>query len=344
MTDDLPVHREKPPYIMYDMIKDIPKGIRKTLSEMEKVDYSFLSDNIFFTGNGTAFHAATIGAQILDSSPSNWHSIQAYEIQHYRKPNGTLVAFSHTGKTKSTVDAVKKYKNSVVTVGVSHFKGTPLILESDHGIVIDSPDLSLCNTKAFFDNAFASLQIASTYGGIESGSRGLLEIVEKSVRSSENEVRDMAEELQNIRDIFVLGSGPNLIAARETAQKLKEATHLHAEGIELEEFNHGCTSVIDDHSLVVIINSREDMERTSQIVRACRFTQTRTLVVNGDGDQSIAVEEPENQYYFPFSYMVQMYYLAYFMALNMGINPDYLRFEDKRYLDFDNVVFPPGAH
>ncbi len=344
MTDDLPEHREKPPFVMYDMIKDIPAGIRKTLSQMRKTNFDFLSKDLFLTGNGTAFHAATIGAQILDSTPLKWASIQAYEIQHYRTPKGALVAFSHTGKTKSTVDAVRKYKDEVITVGVSHYKGTPLLTESDYGILIDSPDLSLCNTKAFFDNAFSSLEIACNYADIDSDSTELLKTVEENVRSGEKEIREIADKLQDIKDIFVLGSGPNLIAARETAQKLKEATHLHAEGIELEEFNHGCTSVIDEHSLVIIIDSKEDRERASQISRACHYTQTKTLMVNGEGNYSFHIDEPEKPSYFPFSYMVQMYYLAYFLALTHGINPDYLRFEDKRYMDFDSVIFPPGAH
>jgi Glucosamine 6-phosphate synthetase, contains amidotransferase and phosphosugar isomerase domains len=79
-------------------------------------------------------------------------------------------------------------------------------------------------------------------------------------------------------------------------------------------------------------------------VKACRYTGTKTAVINGQGDSSYTVPEKVDPYIQPILNMVPVYYLAYYMALQYGVNPDYLRFEDKRYLDYDNVVFPPGAH
>lgn len=345
MTDDLPEVRSGHPYLMYEMLKDTPNGIRNTLEILKKENYDFLSDKLFITGNGTAYHSSTLGAQVLWESNKHWCSIQSYELEHYHKVSGTLIGFSHTGKTKSTVDSINTVGRDVRKVGVSHYRDSPLIHASDHGIVIgNSPDLSLCNTKAFFDNAFASLEISSVYGNLGIDTTDFMNMITKSISDTENPVRDAVDALKKPRDIFVLGAGPSLIAAREAAQKLKEATHLHAEGIELEEFNHGCTSVIDEDSLVVIINSGEVNQRTKDIVSACKTVDTQTVVINGNGDQTLNIEEPSNSYLYPIASMVPLYYLAYFMALKLGINPDYLRFEDQRYLDYDNIVFPPGAH
>lgn len=345
MTDELPEIRSGHPYLMYDMLKDTPAGIRKTLDIMEKSDFSYLTDRLYFTGNGTAYHSSTLGAQILWDSPKQWGSIQSYELEHYHKISGTLAGFSHTGKTKSTVDAMKSVGKDVTTVGVSHYPDTPIVKASNHGIVIgNSPDRSLCNTKAFFDNAFAAIEISKVFGNIDINARDFLTMVEHGIRDLEKPVKEAVQAMPKPRDIFVLGAGPSLIAAREAAQKFKESTHLHAEGIELEEFNHGCTSVIDDQTLVVIINSPEVKQRTEDIVNACRTVGTKTLVLNGGGDYTIGLEEPGNRYLYPVAAMVPLYYTAYYLALKLGINPDYLRFEDQRYLDYDNVVFPPGAH
>lgn len=345
MTDDLPEIRKGHPYLMYEMLKNTPAGIRKTIEIMKGVDYAFLTDTLCFTGNGTAYHSSTLGAQILWDSRKDWKSIQAYELEHYHHVRGTLIGFSHTGKTKSTIDAVNSVGSDVKTVGISHYPGTPIIKASGYGIVIgDSPDMSLCNTKAFFDNAFAALEIAKAFGEIAVDTGAFASLIEEEIRKQDTPVSKAIEMLPTPRDIFVLGAGPSYIAAREAAQKIKESTHLHAEGIELEEFNHGCTSVIDDRTLVIIINSPEVNKRTTEIVRACKTVGTKTLVINGTGDQSIDVQLPENQYLYPIAAMVSLYYVAYYLALKTGINPDYLRFEDKRYLDYDNIVFPPGAH
>ncbi len=345
MTDDLPEIRSRHPYLMYEMLQDTPAGIRSTLEIMKKEDYSFLGDSLYFTGNGTAYHSSTLGAQVLWDSGKPWKSIQSYELEHYYRASGTLVGFSHTGKTKSTVDAMKRTGKDVFRVGVSHYAGTPLLESSDHQIVIgNSPDKSLCNTKAFFDNAFASLEISNAYGDLGIDSSDFMNTITKAINTLDKPVNEVAVNLRKPGDIFVLGAGPSLIAAREAAQKLKESTHLHAEGIELEEFNHGCTSVIDERSLVVIINSKEVNERTKDIVKACKTVDTQTLVINGEGDYSLEVEEQSNNYLNPILAMVPLYYLAYYLAIKLGVNPDYLRFEDKRYLDYDNIVFPPGAH
>lgn len=345
MTDDLPEVRSGHPYLMYDMLKATPLGIRKTIEIMQKADYSFLGDQLVFTGNGTAYHAATLGAQILWDSNKPWKSIQAFELEHYFRPRGTLVGFSHTGKTKSTVDAIKAAGAGMVTVGVSHYPDSPLLNATTHKLLIgDSPDLSLCNTKAFFDNSFAALSIAAEFGDIDPGLENFAGKIGRAITEMEKPVSEAVSTLGDLRDIFVLGAGPSVIAAREAAQKIKEATHLHAEGIELEEFNHGCTSVIDESSLLVIVNSPEVNQRTSDIVKACREVGTRTLVLNGEGDSSVYFDAPENRYLYPVLSMVPLYYTAYFLALKMKVNPDYLRFEDRRYLDYDNIVFPPGAH
>lgn len=345
MTDDLPEVRSRHPYLMYEMLKDTPAGMKKTLEILKKEDFDFLSDKLFITGNGTAYHSSTLGAQVLWNSGMHWRSIQSYELEHYYKPSGTLIGFSHTGKTKSTVDSLKIAGNDVKKVGISHYANTPLFHASNHQILIgNSPDLSLCNTKAFFDNAFASLEISNVYGDLSIDTNGFMEQVSRSIINMERPVKEAVDELRKPKDIFVLGAGPSLIAAREAAQKLKESTHLHAEGIELEEFNHGCTSVIDDKSLVIIINSKEVNSRTSDIVNACKTVGTQTMVINGNGDQTIELEETQDPYLFPIAAMVPLYYTAYYLALKLGVNPDYLRFEDKRYLEYDNIVFPPGAH
>lgn len=345
MTDKLPEIRKKHPFLMYDMIKDTPEGVRKTIETMEKVNYSFLSERLYLTGNGTAYHAATLGAQILWDTNRKWRSIQAFELEHYHKISGTLVGFSHTGKTKSTIDAIKSVGRDVETVGISHEGNTPIIVASKQGIVIgNSPDKSLCNTKAFFDNSFAALEIAKRFGRIDLDSVQLLSQVESGIRQLEKPVAEDVERMVSINDVFVLGAGPNFISAREAAQKIRESTHLHAEGIELEEFNHGCTAVIDDSTLVVLINTPEVNKRVEDIVNACGKVGTKTFTINGPGDFSVELEYPENRYLYPILVMVPMYYLAYYLALKLGINPDYLRFEEKRYLDYDNVVFPPGAH
>jgi len=300
MTDDLPAQRSGHPYIMYDMLKDSYNGIMSTIKTMNKVDMSAFKIPLTVTGNGTALHSGIAGSQILAKMGLNWTSIQAYELEHFGKVGGTVIGISHTGKTKSTVDAMAKASHQATTFGISHFANTPLLKNSSSGIVIgNSPDMSLCNTKAFFDNAFAMLAMSKQLGHLSLDLEDLALKFSSVLEKADNPMKQMAESIGKVQNIFVLGAGPNLVAAREGAQKIKESTHVHAEGIELEEFNHGCTSVIDDRTLVIIVNSKEDQQRTDDIVKACRFTGTMTAVINGEGQFSHYVPEMVDPYIQP---------------------------------------------
>lgn len=345
MTDELPEIRKSHPYVMYDMMKDIPNGIKATRKIMENFDYSYLSAPLYLTGNGTAFHSAAIGGQILRKSKKIWHAIQSFELENYYEPLGVVIGLSHTGKTKSTVDSLVHSRKYATTVAVTHYPNTPLTKSADYSVVIgNSPDLSLCNTKAFFDNAAAILEIAKNYGGLKIDLDPAYDGVVSAVSNLDDAAKSIAMELIDVERVFVLGAGPNYFVAREAAQKIKESNHMHAEGIELEEFNHGCTAVVDDRTLIIIIATSKVMRRVEDIVRASKTVGAPTFVINGEGDYSIYTDGPEDEFLSPVVNMVPLYYLAYHMAVSRGKNPDYLRFEDKKYLDFDSIIFPPGAH
>ncbi len=345
LTDDLPELRTKHPFVMYDMLKDIPAGIRATINIAESQDLPLDKPPYYFTGNGTAFHSAIAGAQSISNHDDRIKFVQAYELEKFWKPSGTIIAYSHTGKTKSTVDAVRRHRGLNMTIGVSHFPHSPLLENTLHQVVIgNSPDASLCNTKAFFDNAFHAMYLASRIMSRNVDMRAISGAIISAGDGMDQSARSLADKLRDIGSIYVLGAGPDIVFARETAQKLREATHLRSEGIELEEFNHGCTAVMDEGTLLIIANNRTVNGRVSDIVRASREVGSRTLVLNGDGDYSFNFETFNDGITDTLLNVLAIYYFAYHLAVKIGVNPDLLRFEDSRYRRYDDVIFPPGAH
>ena len=346
MTDTVPEKRVKHPYFMYDMMRETPDSLNITKKTMENLDYSFLLNRpLLFTGNGTAYHAAQIGTGFLYKSDLKYSFVQSFELLNYYMPvHGTVVGISNSGKTKSTIDSLVYQKKFAYIAGITHYHGTPMEHISDKSIVIDSDDKSLCNTKSFFDNAIAAMYIGSQYSHLPVDINAVMGAVKDLIVSMDSKIRKLAHELAHVNRIFVLGAGPEEPVAREAAQKIKEATHIHAEGIELEEFIHGCTSLIDEKSLVIIINSRTVENRSMDIVKACKVVGTKTLTINGEGDYHVDVADLGDEYLNALLNMVPLYYLAYYLAVENNINPDLLRFDEENYRKFDDIVFPPGAH
>jgi glutamine---fructose-6-phosphate transaminase (isomerizing) len=50
------------------------------------------------------------------------------------------------------------------------------------------------------------------------------------------------------------------------------------------------------------------------------------------------------EYLSPFLTIVPLYYMAYFLAVGRGNNPDCLRYLEPRYWGARGVIFPPGSH
>ncbi len=342
MTDELPEIRKSHPYIMYDMLKETPKALRTTLENVGNLNLEFKKRGVTVTGNGTSYHSGVLGFQFINRYEHAWNSYMGYELEKYFEPYPNIVALSHTGKTFSTLEAIRRHSDSNV-IGITHYSDSPLAKESNIPVVINEKDRSLCNTKAFFDNVLASAIIAKKYAGEDYDFKGFIQIMEKTLEKADREMKSVVNEIDGIKNIFVLGAGNNFIAARETAQKLKEATHIHSEGIELEEYNHGCTSVTDNGTLLIIISGHSDRQRTEQIVAGIHHVKAKALTINGAGDFEI-YPDTRNDFEFPIQAIAYTYYFAYHMAEKLNINPDILRFDEKEYYDFDMAVFPPGHH
>ena len=342
MTDELPEIHNHHPYLMYKMIKETPNALRKTLTAVDNVDISFKRGCLTVTGNGTSFHAGMLGFQGIEGQNSKWNGIQSYELEKYRDPFPNILAISHTGKTHSTIQSILKNPESN-SIGITHDKDSPMAEAVDIPIIIPEKDTSLCNTKAFFDNVLASAIVSRKFSAESYNFNGLVNTVSDSLSEADGIMKSIVEELPDIHNIFVLGAGNNYYAARESAQKLKEATHIHSEGIEMEEYNHGCTSVTDKSTLILIISNGEDKERVKQISDGIRYVNATSVVIGGEGDFSVEVDY-KNNFELPIQAMAYTYLLAYYMAVKMHINPDILRLDEKSYYDFDMAIFPPGHH
>ncbi|MGP6220813.1 SIS domain-containing protein [Caldiplasma sukawensis] len=342
MTDELPEIRKGHPYIMYEMLKDSENAIEKAYNDVKKVEVSYENGNLTITGNGTSYHAGYIGS-LFNGGKRKVQRIQSYELNNYSKPEKNIIAISHTGKTKTTVDTFRIF-NDRLRIGITHDKSSPLYKEADIPIFINDKDLSLCNTKAFFDNVVSTAYLMSLYDEPEDKIENYKNRLKNELRKGEDFAKKAVDEIEDeIKNIFVLGAGNNYISARETAQKIKEATHIHAEGIELEEYNHGCTSTTDKNTLIIIIGNEIDRKRSASIIKGIRRVGASSITINGEGDINVDMDT-NYPWEVPILSMPYMYYTAYYLALKVGVNPDILRLDEKEYYDFDMDIFPPGEH
>ncbi|PSN92562.1 hypothetical protein B9Q03_00650 [Candidatus Marsarchaeota G2 archaeon OSP_D] len=347
------------PFFMYDMIRGIPTSFKKVVEKMRAYPEISPKEHIYFTGSGTSFYAAWMGSQILNGL-YGYHLIESNELVWYTPiVNGSItIGVSHSGITKSTVDALAKAKGrGSFTVGVTHHADQPISSFSDVTLIVgDGPDLSRCHTKTYTDSAAAVLILAlgllrgrgHVDKELESEFSGHLagKMVE-ALQESEAEAIRAAGDLTTVKRVFILGSGFNVVTAREAALKIKESSYISAEGISLEEFLHGPWVTLDSDSLVVSVASRDaSIDRHTVALRAAKRLGAKTMAISDEHlDVDYLFHIPRTSIILsPFLTIIPLYFFAYYLSVRKGNNPDYLRYLEPAYWEARNIIFPPGTH
>ena len=92
------------------------------------------------------------------------------------------------------------------------------------------PEIGVAATKSFTAQLILLYKIVQKLGenitiGFEEFSISISKMLENT-----NKIQEIAKELKEVSDIYILGRGINYPIAIESALKLKELTYIHAEG------------------------------------------------------------------------------------------------------------------
>jgi glucosamine--fructose-6-phosphate aminotransferase (isomerizing) len=165
--------------------------------------------------------------------------------------------------------------------------------------------------------------------------------------SWETATRSIATHLRSDKNFLFLGRGLHYPIAREGALKLKESSYLHAEGYPSGELKHGPNAIVNDRTPLVMIatvdrsdpDSIQRYEKVIHLMRDMRQQGATVLCLANDNDttaQSLADHTitipalPET--ILPFAEVIPLQLLAYFMAIQAGIDVDHPRHLSKAVL------------
>jgi glucosamine--fructose-6-phosphate aminotransferase (isomerizing) len=158
----------------------------------------------------------------------------------------------------------------------------------------------------------------------ENFAESILKILENPTK-----IQQIAKELKEISDIYILGRGINYPVAREAALKLKELTYIHAEGIPGGELKHGPLASMDSNVFVIIINPNDSTY--SDTLTSAREIKDRGAKIIGVSDiesdvYNYWIEIPKlDEVLYPISEIVPIQLLSYYVALEKNTDPDYPR-------------------
>ena len=229
---------------------------------------------VIFTACGTSWHAAAIGANLLEELCRIPATVEYASEWRYRNPvleEGTLViGVSQSGETADTLAAIELARErGCTTLGIVNTVGSSVARLTDAGVYLHcGPEIGVASTKAFTSQVTAmalfALCMADKRGVLsEQEVRGWIDALQALPRQVE-EVLGQAEEIEAIaqrllvHDNFLyLGRGYSYPVALEGALKLKEISYVHAEGFSAAEMKHGPIALIDENMPVVVVAPRD---------------------------------------------------------------------------------------
>ena len=294
--------------------------------------------NVFITGSGTSYHSALIAKHMFSRfAKIRCETIMSSEFQYMLDSvddKSVLIAISQSGETADVLQAVKIARQmgskilSVVNISTSS-----LARISDSFLSVNcGPEIGVAATKSFTGQLSVLYNIVDRLCngcvGISTDKSELIKAIEL-VLNHEMKIEKIADTMEEVKDIYILGRSLHYPISLEGALKIKELAYVHAEGIAAGEIKHGPLALIEKNTYVIVINPSDSTYNNT--ISSAYEIKARGATVIGISDKMddvydyfINIGKVRDNLY-PFVEVVPLQILAYYLALKKKADPDYPR-------------------
>ncbi|MBI1326580.1 MAG: glutamine--fructose-6-phosphate transaminase (isomerizing) [Alphaproteobacteria bacterium] len=297
---------------------------------------------------GTAYLACMVAKYWLEQTARISCEVDIASEFRYREapmPEGGVAVFvSQSGETLDTLEALRycKRQGQKILSIVNTIEST-IERESDFVVhTLAGPEIGVASTKAFTTQlttlaciALGAAQAKKLCDGAKLAKkvealRGLPKVAADILGHGSN-IKKIAHDIAEARDVLYLGRGTLYPLALEGALKLKEISYIHAEGYAAGEMKHGPIALIDDTVPVVVLAPHDNLfEKTASNIQetAARGGQI-LLITDTEGGTRLkssarwAVTLPHvHDFVAPILYAIPVQLLAYHTAVIKGTDVD----------------------
>ncbi len=257
-------------HFMLKEIHEQPEASERLLKSLEneqKNNFLFMthairkSQKTVFVASGTSYYASLLGVYFLKKAGIESQAIIASEFKDYANCDEALViAVSQSGETMDVIDALKHAKLKKARIA-SILNAPNSTIHRMSGLSLQTvagQEICVASTKSFTNQVVTFLAIAKQLGFEVDLEKLKNEI--QSVLALENEIKKLAKQLKDSKDIYIIGRGLSYPVSREIALKLKEISYIHAEGMMGGELKHGTLALIEkDTPVIALIDNNESI-------------------------------------------------------------------------------------
>ena len=304
-------------------------------NNLEKiVEFIRDSDFVYVTGSGTSYHISVIAKYLFSRfAGKKVEHVMASEMKYssrYIIPNSTMFAISQSGESADILEAVSigKKKNAQI-LSMINSRNSSLARESIFTVGLNcGPEIGVAATKSYTSQMAILYKIADKLcDNCLAIDFNTISDAYSKILSDTSKIKELARNIKDISNLFVIGRGVHYPNAKEGALKIKEITYVHAEGIAGGELKHGPLALMDSSTYVIVINPFDDsyVDNISSI-HEIKSREAKIIGISNKYDPSYDywIEIPTiREELYPLLEIIPLQLIAYYLAIERGIDPDY---------------------
>lgn len=224
------------------------------------IDSIIDADEVIFTGCGSAYYAAQVGAYYMEVlARKRCRAMPAGELKYFNAvldKKTVMIAVSQSGETADTLGCIKSAINhGSLTLGIVNVPNSSIAREVSSGIHIRAgQEVSVASTKAVTNQIISMLCLAArvaskkdlshkAYTNIVNDISSIPVRIEEALRLSDH-IKIISEKYFKSKSLLCIGRDIFEPIAKECALKIKEISYIHAEGYSASELKHGPLALI----------------------------------------------------------------------------------------------------
>lgn len=290
----------------------------------------------YFIGCGTTGKVASVGEYLFaEISKKHVNSTFGSEFSNYMNfitDKSLVVAISQSGETADTLEAMEKARSKGAKImTIVNVESSTMARFADIVIPIKvGPEKAVVSTKATTAQiAILTLLAYACDRGIEKGKKLLIDtasqINDMLNPRYEDHINALAEKIQHVESLYLIGRGKNYPIALEGAIKIQEVAYIHAEGFAGGELKHGPIALITQGTPCIAIVANDDTK--NDIISNAIELKARGAYIIGVAPENndvfdFWIKVPDVSHASPIVNIIPIQLLAYKLAVLRKNDPD----------------------
>jgi glutamine---fructose-6-phosphate transaminase (isomerizing) len=312
-------------------------GLNEYIQELLSID------NLILLGCGTSFYAGLIGMNFFKEL-CDFNIVQIFdgaEFTEYDIPKigkTACILLSQSGETKDLHRCIQIGRDKdLLLIGVVNVPDSMIAREVDCGCYLNAGrEVGVASTKSFTSQVILLSMISiwfSQHKKINSGLRKkyitnlrkLHQDIDDTIKICNKIIPKYVNIFKNKQHCFLLGKGKAEAIAKEGALKIKEISYIHAEGYSASSLKHGPFALLEKDFPVIMIapqnNYYSKLENAYEEVLS-RYAKIIFITDNQECIKENTIILPQNKSYSELLSIIPIQFLAYYISIEKGINPD----------------------